>query len=222
MRFSYPEMDRVFDLSDGTLNTVVIENPVFLYRLLTDVNQQIEGCKGKAVVSQDDCPMDLSKTVEILNTFVPFDLSRKGLLTKITTALEKQALSPEHYSTTMQMLGELEQYLNSLAFAFPCDIDFPKLSAGMLIKSASPEVRDDSTCLAEKVINYMELVREFERDKLFITVNLRNYISDEEAELFAGTVIPHGYQILMLECVEKKKLALENRLIIDSDLCEIG
>lgn len=33
---------------------------------------------------------------------------------------------------------------------------------------------------AEKLIDYMELVREFDRDKLFVTVNMRGFFVDSE------------------------------------------
>ena len=68
----------------------------------------------------------------------------------------------------------------------------------------------------------MELIYEFDRQKLFITVNMRSFVSDAEAELFARTVIAHGYRVLMLESAERERLSNENRLIIDGDLCEIG
>ena len=51
----------------------------------------------------------------------------------------------------------------------------------------------------------MELIYEFDRQKLFITVNMRSFVSDAEAELFARTVIAHGYRVLMLESAEKEK-----------------
>lgn len=66
----------------------------------------------------------------------------------------------------------------------------------------------------------MELVREFDRDKLFFTVNLRSYIDDDEAELFMKTVIDHDFKIVMIENKEYNKLKHELRMTIDADLCE--
>ena len=66
----------------------------------------------------------------------------------------------------------------------------------------------------------MELVREFDRDKLFVLLNLRSFFADEHVEKFLETVSVHGYKVLLLDSVSRKKLAHENRITIDNDLCE--
>ena len=82
-------------------------------------------------------------------------------------------------------------------------------------------MREEYDSMPEKVIDYMELVRTFDRDKLFITVNMRAFMTDEEAELFLSTVLSYGYHMLMLESSAKPLLKSESRVIIDEDLCEI-
>lgn len=72
---------------------------------------------------------------------------------------------------------------------------------------------------AEKLIDYMELVREFDRDKLFVTVNMRGFFVDAEMAAFMETVVSHGYHLLMLESRAYDILPLENRITIDEDLC---
>lgn len=222
MIFVYPEIDRVFDVDDGTLNTVIIESQELFRRLLSDLSDRINGGTGKSILSQDDVPVDMSEYAEIVDRFVPFEINRKELLSKVASALEKQANAQENYEQTMKTLRDVEAFLDSLAFDFPCDILFPKLSVSSIIKCASPQLCDDSESLSERLINYMELIYEFDRQKLFITVNMRSFVSDAEAELFARTVIAHGYRVLMLESAERERLSNENRLIIDGDLCEIG
>lgn len=90
------------------------------------------------------------------------------------------------------------------------------------MKSAAPELRDDSSDLCEKLLDYFELVREFDRDKLFVLVNFRSYVSDDKFELFAQSVLSHGYRVFLIESSERKRASTENRLLIDKDLCEIG
>lgn len=222
MKFVHPEINRVFDLDNGFINTLIIESPDFFRKLLEDIHCQIDGEGGKSVISLNDTPVDFGKYAEILDIFVPFDINRKTLLTKIGTALEKNAFSPEHTEASYILMRDIEMYLDRIAFDFPCDICFPKLSVSALIKAVSPQLRDEYTELAEKVIDYMELTEVFDRKKLFFTVNMRSFVSDPEMELFSQTAISHGYQILMLEGFAHSKLSSENRLIIDHDLCEIG
>lgn len=222
MRFVHPFINERFDLDNGQVHTLVIENPRFFFKLLTDVQVQIDGCDGKAVLSENNSPIPFNRYAELLDTFVPFDINKKTLLTKICIALEKRAVSPELYEKSMKIMTEVENYLHEVAFDLPCDVQFDKLSISSLIKAASPELRDEYTSLAEKVLDYMELVNEFNRKKVFFIVNMRSYIDDEETERFAQTVSSHGYQILMIENVDRKTLRNEKKIIIDNDLCEIG
>lgn len=69
------------------MQTLVIESPTFLYRLLCDIQGQMNGEKGLCVLSEGDQPIPLARGAEVLDVFVPFDVNRKPLLTRITAAL---------------------------------------------------------------------------------------------------------------------------------------
>ena len=66
----------------------------------------------------------------------------------------------------------------------------------------------------------MELVREFDRNKLYVLVGLRSFFRDDHVEQFLKTALGHGYQILMVDCASRKELSCEKRITIDNDLCE--
>lgn len=222
MKFVHPEISRVFNTEDALVNTLVIENQRFMYRLLNDLHSQINGLDGQCVVSEDNVPVACSKYAEILDTFVPFEINKKSLLTKIAAALEHKAASSDFLVQTGKLLTDFSNYMDELAFDFPCDIVFPKIGIGSLIKGAGPELRDDYDSIGEKVIDYMELVRTFDRNKLFFTLNMRSFVTDEETERFMKTAVSHGYHVIMIEGSDRPRLQTENRLIIDMDLCEIG
>ncbi len=102
----------------------------------------------------------------------------------------------------------------------PGDICFENLSVGSLIKSAGLSVRSGQG-LCGSILDYFELVREYDREKLFITLNLRSVVPDGEAELFLDSVLLHGYNLLMIESADLPRLKKEARYTVDRDLCEI-
>ena len=222
MKFVHPEIDKVFDTENRKIHCLIIENPEFFRRLLTDIRTQVEGMDGYSVVSVDNAPVPASRYVEVLDNFAPFELNRKPLLTKMTAALEKQASAPEYWEKTGKLILAISEYLDAISFEFPCDIMFPKLGIAGVIKAAAPELRDCYSNVCEKVLDYMELVRTFDREKLFFTVNMRAFVEDEEAGLFMRTALAHEYNLIMLENCEHARQECEERLIIDGDLCEIG
>lgn len=174
-------------------------------------------------MSVDDKPIDLAKNSELLSDFVNFDINKKTLLTKLCTALEHTALDGEHYMKTQELLAQIECYIADLAFQFPCDIISTKISVSNILKAVGIEIKNDYTNAMgdlERIIDYMEFVREFDRDKLFITVNLRSFYSDEGTESFIRTCVAHGYKLLMLESQSRSKLPHESRITIDNNLCE--
>ena len=108
-----------------------------------------------------------------------------------------------------------------VSFKLQCDLLFPKVTVGALIKAAGPVFRDDYNSLAEKVIDYMELVTELDRKKLFVLYNFRCVVPGTDAENFLATVLSHGYNVLMIESSEHPRLPQEDRYIVDDSLCEI-
>ena len=220
MRFSYPAIDNVFDTDDARVNALVIENRSLFCEILRDIYSQTEGLDGKAVLSGNGKIIEFSKCADITSNYIPFDLNRKPLISKILTALENQSRKAEFYEKTMKLLADIENYIDALAVDFSCDMDYNKISILSVLKSVGLEVHDDSTCIAEKMLNYMELVREFDSDKLFIAVNMRGYVDDASMDSFLKTVLSHKYHFLMLESTSYPLLCYEKRYTVDEDLCE--
>lgn len=221
MKYVHPEINCIFDSDNNTVNTIVIENQSFFTSVITDIRNQIDGKSGNSVISKNDKPILFEKYAEILDRFVPFEINRKNLISKIISEVEKEALSPEHYEETMSLLSNLECYLYNLSLDMDCCIDNTKLSISSIIKASAPEIRDDYDSLGEKILDYMEIVRRFEKDKIFFFVNLRSYINDKDMELFMESAISHGFNVIMIDNKEYKRCDYEKRLIIDENLCEI-
>lgn len=221
MKFVYPEIDYVFDTDAGSVNTLIIENPKLFTALAEDITVQLRGDDGRAVLSENGKILAVDKNCELLTQFVPFSLNTKTLSGKVTAAFEKTAMREDNYRNTMELLGRTETYFYELAQQFNCDFIFSKINISSMIKSAGIELNEDYDSLGEKIIDYFEFVAEFDKPKLFITLNLRSYINNEECEKFIDTVLRHGYNVIMVENCEHKRLVNENRIIIDETLCII-
>lgn len=52
----------------------------------------------------------------------------------------------------------------------------------------------------------MEMVNTLERRKLYILVNFRRYVSDEEMIYFIDTVLRHELNVLIIESTERSIL----------------
>lgn len=221
MKFAYPDIAEVVDAENGMYNSVIIENKKLFVDIITDLYNQKAGNEGKTVVSENFSPVPISKRVDIIDKFIPFELNTKAIVNGIASALEKCAVNEENISRALSLVAQTESFLTDLAFQFPCSISFDNISISSIIKHSGINVESDLNSISEKVCEYMELITEFDRKKLFVTVNMRSFADDDEMEKFAETVIMHGYDVISIENCAYKKLKNENRLIIDEDLCEI-
>lgn len=189
---------------------------------LRDITNQLSGLNGKTVLSQSNTVLPIRKNVVLLDRFVPFELNSKALTAKINDDLEKKAISEEFYYKTVELLSMFNKYLDELSFDYDCEIDFTKTDIGSFIKSSGVAVRTNTDSLAEQLLDFFALTTEFVGKCFFITVNLRSFLTYAECELFMKTVLMHGYDLLMLEGFEHKRISCENRVIIDEDLCLIN
>ncbi len=220
MKLAYKDMGHILRFGEGHVNELIIENKKMFFDVVDSMHRQTEGLHGDCILSISDRPVEFSKYADLTVQFAPFQVNRKSLLTKLYSALEKKAQSPETYSKTGELLGEMERYILGLSEDLPFEINCQKLAIGPIIRALAPEIEENDKNPIERVFTYIELVRELDRDKLFIMVNMRSYFSDEEMEKFAESVSLHDFKVLLLESYEAPKLNHTKRFVVDADLCE--
>lgn len=220
MKLIYKDMGHILRFDGGYVNELVIENKKMFFDMVSNIMMQSDGVRGEWLLSISDKPVEFSRYADATVQFAPFQINRKSLLTKLYTALEQKALCAENYHETGELLGKTEKYIFQLAEDFPFEITCTKLAIGAIIKAISPEIEENEKDTLEKVFSYMELVRELDKDRLFVMVNMRTYFSDEEMERFVESVCLHDFKVLLLESVSLARLNNTKRYTIDSDLCE--
>ena len=91
-----------------------------------------------------------------------------------------------------------------------------------LYKMMDLKVEENLDSYLEQILNYINVVREVFNTKLFIFVNLKDYISDEEYEEIYKYIQLNKINIFLIESkVPKESYNWEKLWIIDEDLCEI-
>ena len=220
MKLVYKDMGHILSFDKGYVNELVVENKKMFFDMVNSIAEQINGGHGDCVLSIKDKPVEFSKYADLTIQFAPFELNRKSLITKLYSALEHKALLAENYTQTGNLLVEIERYMLYLSEELPFDVNCQKLSIGAIIKAVSPEVDDADKSILEKIFAYMELVRELDRNRLFIMVNMRSYFANSEMEAFAESASLHGFSVLLLESSAQSKLKHAQRYMIDEDLCE--
>lgn len=220
MNFAHPQLDNVLNIGSSVVSTLVIENPKFFHTLLRDMDEQISGGSGSAVISENNRILPFDSHAEIIDSFLHFRLGRKPLLTKLINRLETTATNEENYLRTAELTSELEKYIIELSQDLPCSIYCSKIGFDGILRAVGVDIADDCESDLERLLDYMELTRELDRERLFILVNLRSFYTDAEVEAFFASVLAHELLILPIDCVSRARLKNERRITVDDDLCE--
>lgn len=221
MKLVYPSLQTPIILSNEYISSLIIEEPGFFYELIRDLRCQLDGGEGRAVLSLNDKPVEFSRNLELIVDFIDFEINQKQLLTKVLSALEKIGKSEDYAEKSQMLIAEIEKYIFDLSFGFDIELECDKISIAQILKAAGIRIISDYDKLTETLYSYMQLVREFDSEKVFVFVNLRSFVNIEELQLFADTVLAHGYRVLLIDNFGYPRLSAEKRLIVDKDLCEI-
>ena len=200
---------------------MIIENPDLFYRFVDDLVRQCRGEDGLAVLSMNDEPLPIAGNLDLITDFFSFEINRKFLLNRIFAKLEKEALAPDFYERTQELVCQTERLIRDLAFQNDLDLELPRLSISSLLKASGLCLNEDYPSLAEKILDYMELMSGNGFAKLFVLVNMRSLVNDRIMELFVDQCCRNEYNILLVDNKNCTKLPREQRTIIDADLCEI-
>ncbi|BFK20022.1 type II-A CRISPR-associated protein Csn2 [Mediterraneibacter glycyrrhizinilyticus] len=220
MKIVHPKINSKIEISDHEISVLVIEAPEFFYELLMDIKSQINNFEGNTVLSVRNEPVSFHKCVELITDPLAIEMNSRTIIKKVLVAMEKCGQDAVYYERTQKLLAEIETYINDLSLNFDSEIECHDISFQQILKAAELTVADEYSRLVDKIYAYMELIREFEGDKLFIFVNLSSYIRKEQLQEFVNTVVGHSFRVLLIDSHDFERLEQENRLIVDCDLCE--
>ena len=210
----------LIEIHEAEVFSLILENKALFRTYLEDLYAQADGQNGKIVLSENNIPIPISKNVEIIDTFIPFNINTKHMLSCICSVLEAAAADEEHYLKTAEFLSYAEKYIDDLCFSLPFRPECKRLSVSSFLKAAQVCIENDYNSTIEAVTDYMTLIRDFDKTKLFVLVNFGSYFSDSEINMFIRTVRLKQMRVLMLESRAYTAVTGVKRLIIDEDLCE--
>lgn len=221
MKIAHPELKMMIEDSEGIVNVIVIENEKFFCRTVQDIYAQINGNDGEYIISNDNEPVQWGRNSELITQYVPFEVNKKALITKLYNKLKKEALE-NYYVETCEVTGQIFKYAAQISNSINADIVFDNnIDISGLFKLANIKFEESGNSIADKMLSYMLNVRELDGDKWFIAVGLKSYLSKAELIEMYKSIALNKLRLLLIECSDKETLEGEKKYIIDTDLCEI-
>lgn len=220
MMLAHPLLQSPIEFRENIVPVLIVENGLLFRQLIADLLAQENGEPGEFALSDRSGLIEIAKA--ILLTVDPLfpELDGRRILTKIqqmaVTAAEEQP------AKTAECLAALNDYGAALTAAIPFNVTFSEMeSADDVVKALAFRVDTEGMPVPERLLEMMRLHRECFRKQLFVFVNLKAFLSEEEITLFYQSVFYEKLSVLLLESGQKEQVRpCEEVRIIDKDLCE--
>ncbi len=220
MKIVHPYCFDPITVSSENPETLVIEKGDYLRRVISELSEQYRTGEGQFVVSENNQIKDLSKSVNLITDIFQLDLEGKAFKTRIQSYLADVCFDSEEGA---QLVSRIKQYAYKLIEQSVYPITFEsEFQLTDLIKFLNFRFYSDSDSMVESISEYMAGTMNILKKKLCITLNLKDFMSQDEYREFVKILQYKDVELLMIERHVHEGLDDINHLrIIDKDLCVI-
>lgn len=222
MRLVYRELDLEIDLEENVNYVIYIERQDLFTRFVESLWRQQNGEEGAFLLSDGAKEYAIAKEIQVIVN--PFDIScnHKRIITKLYQDIASIAM--EEYVEELTLFQQQSiQLIDKLAQKVPYQLEY-NLEFGIeeLLKLFDMKISSDTGTLAERIIDYLRIVHQIMKQRIFIFINLKAYLTEEEMQMLYEFCSYEKIILILVENVCKNcNYDKEKIWIIDKDLCII-
>lgn len=222
MRFSHNELRGSLEWGEKDyLNELVVESPVFLRKVLRGLSAQNDDL-GVHFTKHGE-PMNFSKEIDVIYNPLRLDFNNRRAIATLLKILVKASKSEEFYlennEFNTRVVRHLDKLIDSENFAF--EVSAGEFAIDDIAKAVNLHIVDDEDDFVELLTDYMSMMAELASIKLFVFLNLRAILLDEELERLLKNLRNHELKVLLIEGRALAKIGECGRILVDADLCEV-
>lgn len=210
------------EFTEGTINTLVIENENLFFELTKELFSQVAGEDGRFVLSTEKKQLNISKELDVEIDFFNIDASERKIVTKLYNKLKSIAME-DYYTETSELYTALTNYMQKIVHAVDAPLTYnDEYDLNSLLKLAGISIELDNTSLISKLQDYCKIMSEYLGTKAFVFINLRSFLSESDFNELIKVVTYEKISILLMEgYIRNHSYENEKVRIIDKDLCQI-
>lgn len=223
MKLIHPDFPYRIEFAENQVQTLVLENPKILSNYLAELFLQVDGGDGKWILSEKEKIFSIQKKCQIIIDPFCLDFNQRKLINTLYERIEKETLSTEILLEWNKLYPNMMNIVEKMINRFDYNLSYnDDIEIKDFLKLMNLKFEDKSDNLAEKLIDYMCLLNEVIGISLFVFVNIKSYLDEEETKHLFKQAFYKKIQILLIEnCVRPLKYAGEKVTIIDKDCCVI-
>lgn len=222
MRFAHIDLQKELNWDENHhLNELVIESPIFLRKILRGLANR-DADSGVSFTEQGEA-MNFAKEIDVIYNPLHLDFDNRRAMSTLLKILVKASLSEDFYTETNEFKARIVRYLDKIIDSenFVFEVATGDFALDDIAKAVNIHIVDDEDDFVELLTDYMSMMSELAGIKLFVFLNLRTILLDEEMERLIKNLKNHQLNVFLIESRQFVKIAGVERIIIDSDLCEL-
>lgn len=200
---------------------LIIENPKFLREVIKDLTISEE--EKEISITEGGKPLNFDKDLNVVFNPLRLDFNSKRAMSTLLKLLVKTSVSEEFYLTTNNLKTKIVKYLSDIVDAgdFEFEVSADDFTMDSIAKAVSIHIVGDEDDFVELLTDYISMMAELAGIKLFVFVNLRLLLSDNDLKRLHYNLDNHQINVLLLEGTAHERLNNVSRWLIDRDMCEI-
>lgn len=200
---------------------LIIENPKFLREMIKDFTISEE--EKEVSVTVGGKTLDFDKDIDVVFNPLKLDFNSKRAMTTLLKMLVKTSVSEDFYMETNNLKTKIVKYFSEVIDAgnFEFEVTADDFAIDSVAKAISIHIVGDEDDFVELLTDYVSMMADLSSIKLFVFVNLRCFMSDDDLVRFKHNLDNHQIDVLLLESIARERVEGVTRLVIDGDMCEI-
>lgn len=200
---------------------LVCESPRKFLQYCNDFIAQQNGHDGEFIIQDEQSTLSFKKHGRVLSDCLNLSLFDK----KIVSGLYEQLAAikeNEMQGKYVDLVARIISFVDELAIESPMAIDYnADFDIVDLFKVLKVCPNEENTSFVGNLIDYLDAAAGFLSIKLFVIVNVRTFLTDNDFANVLSHISYASYSVLFLERTQFARVQDENIVVIDEDLCEI-
>lgn len=214
--------DNSFELKSKVINTLVIENRELFISFIKQLHIEMSTEEGKIILQDDLKELGFKKYAELIIDPFTLDPNNAKNLKKLYEKIIDNSSNEEIYEKRLVFENVLKDYIEEIVFSSDYELIYDGLDYQNIFKAVNLHIDTEVNNLISMIIDYMRISSDLTGTKLFIFVNLDNFLADADLIELQNFICYNNIIVFCLQNQLKRQLIKnENLRIIDEDLCEI-
>ena len=220
MKICHFDFSKPLELKCGSA-VLVTENASRFAQYCQDFVCQQGGEEGNFLIDDARQTLSFKKAGSIIFDFFNLSLTDRKIVAGVYDAIEKTA-TEEYALDYSELRSKIMSFIDLLSIDSPLQIEYnDDFCLQDMLKALKVQPCEEEKPLICKIADYMDAASAFLGIRIFVLVNLRTFVSDDDFSLLLTHIGHSDYSVLFLEKTQYERVSGEPVRIIDNDLCEI-